>query len=111
MLFGRSADVPLQISGLELGPQQRIVLLLGAGNRDPDVYAEPDDLWLARGGEAPLSFGGGIHYCLGAPLARLEAQIALPMLFRRFPRLRVAGEPARRTGLALHGWTSLPITA
>jgi len=64
---------------------------------------------LARPDNGPLSFGGGIHYCLGAPLARLEAQVALPALLRRFPRLALAGVPARRDSLSIKGFTRLPI--
>jgi cytochrome P450 len=110
MLVGRSADDDLEVAGMPLTTGQRTVLLLGAANRDADVFTEPDELRLDRREEPPLSFGGGIHYCLGAPLARLEAQVAFPILLRRFPRLRLAGTPVRRTGLALHGWTKLPIS-
>jgi len=85
--------------------------MVGAANRDAAVFSDPDRLILDRAQQAPLSFGGGIHYCLGAPLARLEAQIAFPALLTRFPRLALAGEPVSREGTALRGHTSLPITA
>jgi len=62
-----------------------------------------------RPDNAPLSFGGGIHFCLGAPLARLEAQVAFPAVLGRFPRLELAGEPQRRDSLTLRGLTRLPI--
>jgi len=110
MLFGRSAPEAAEIGGLRLAPGQRLITLLGAANRDPAVFPEPDRLLLDRRGEPPLSFGGGIHYCLGAPLARLEAEVAFPEVLRRFPSMRLAGEPAPRTGLALHGLVSLPVT-
>ncbi|HKA97369.1 MAG TPA: cytochrome P450 [Streptosporangiaceae bacterium] len=110
-MSGRSAPDDLTLAGLDLADNQRVLALLGAANRDAAVFSAPGLLILDRAQQAPLSFGGGIHYCLGAPLARLEAQVAFPALLARFPRLALAGEPARREGLALRGHTSLPITA
>ena len=75
------------------------------------MFSDPDRLILDRAQQAPLSFGGGIHYCLGAPLARLEAQVAFPALLARFPRLALAGEPVCREGAMVHGHASLPVTA
>jgi cytochrome P450 len=109
MLFGRSTPAATQISEIPLDAGQRLLTLLGAANRDPAVFPDPGRLVLDRTGEPPLSFGGGIHYCLGAPLARLEAEIAFPALLRRFPALELTGTPVHRTGLALHGYTSLPV--
>lgn len=105
----RCAPTDLTIEGVDLAEGQRVVALIGAANRDPAVFHEPDRLVLDRAEEPPLSFGGGAHYCLGAPLARLEAQIAFPLLLSRFPRLSLAGDPVFRPGLALHSYTSLPI--
>jgi cytochrome P450 len=110
MLFGRSAPEATVVGGLRLPAGQRLITLLGAANRDPAVFAEPDRLRLDRGGSPPLSFGGGIHYCLGAPLARIEAEVAFPAVLRRFPSLSLAGDPVPRTGLALHGLVSLPLS-
>jgi cytochrome P450 len=83
--------------------------MLAAANRDPAVFTDPDRLDLGRDPNPHLSFGRGIHFCLGAPLARLEAQIALPMLLERFPRLRLAGEPEARPTWNLRGVARLPV--
>lgn len=109
VLTSRTAPEDLQIGDRVLPAGQRVITLLGAGNRDPEVFDDPDALRLARAGEPPLSFGGGLHYCLGAPLARLEGQIAFPALLRAFPDLAQAGPAISREGLALHGLTKLPV--
>ena len=113
ILSGRCAPDDLTIAGFDLSDGQRVLVILGAANRDAAVFSDPDRLILDRAQQAPLSFGGGIHYCLGAPLARLEAQVAFPALLARFPRLALAGEPVRREreGAALHDYASLPISA
>jgi cytochrome P450 len=100
---------PVELGGTVVAPGERVVAYLGAGNRDPERFADPDRLLLDRADNAPLSFGGGIHYCLGAPLARLEAQLALPALVRRFPRLALSGVPERRDSLSIKGFTRLPV--
>lgn len=109
-LIGRSAQEDLDVGDLAVPAGTRVLTLLGAANHDPSVFADPDRLDLRRQGLPPLSFGGGIHYCLGAPLARLEAQVAFPRLLQRFPDLRLAAEPTRRVGLALHGYTKMPVS-
>lgn len=109
-LTERYTTRPCVIGGVELPADAELVLLLGAANRDPARFDAPDVFDPDRPGNAPLSFGAGAHYCLGAPLARLEAQIALPALLRRFPGLRLAGSPARRPRMNLRGWSSLPVT-
>lgn len=99
------------MAGLDLPAGQRVTALLGGANRDPAAFSAPDRLILDRKEHPPLSFGGGIHYCIGAPLARLEAQVAFPALLARFPRLSLAGAPPGRPGIALHGHVSLPVSA
>ncbi|MFF5123667.1 cytochrome P450 [Dactylosporangium aurantiacum] len=106
-LSSRVVTAPLELGGVTVGEGERVVAYLGAGNHDPARFPDPGALRLDRADNAPLSFGGGIHYCLGAPLARLEAQIALPALARRFPSLALTGQAQRRDSLSLKGYTSL----
>ncbi len=86
--------------------------VIGSANRDETAFPDPDRLDLARDGNRHLSFGHGIHYCLGAPLARLEAQIAIPRLLARAPGLRLATPPEKlrwRPSLVLRGLAELPV--
>jgi cytochrome P450 len=108
-IVGRVVVAPVELGGITVDEGERVVGYLGAGNRDPQRFPDPDRLLLDRADNAPLSFGGGIHYCLGAPLARLEAQIALPALVGRFPKLARAGEPERRDSLLIKGYLRMPI--
>ena len=110
-ITSRVAYGDVELGGVTVAAGERVVAYLGAGNRDPERFADPHRLDLHRRDNAPLSFGGGIHYCLGAPLARLEAQVAFPAVLARFPRLALAGEPQRRDSLSLRGYTSVPVSA
>src|SRR6516164_1001487 len=78
-----------EIGGIPLAKGQSVICLLGSANRDPAIYADPDRLDITRADVRPLSFGGGIHYCLGAQLARIEGEIAIATLLRRLPGLQV----------------------
>ena len=108
-ITGRHALQDTEVAGVPVRAGERIVAYLGAGNRDSDRFPDPDRLDLARTDNAPLSFGGGIHYCLGAPLARLEAQVAIPALVTRFGELALAGPAERRNSLTLRGYLRLPM--
>lgn len=109
ILYGRTTTAGVDIAGLRAPEGTRVITLVGAANRDPRVYVDPDRLNIRRDGPPPLSFGGGVHYCLGAPLARLEGRVAFPRLVNRFPTLRLAGPPVPRDGLTLRGFTGLPV--
>jgi len=92
----QTARIPMTSVAFGGCPVQRgdsVLALLAAANRDPARHPEPDRFDITRPDVHHHSFGGGVHYCLGAPLARLEAQLAIPALFQRFPRLRLADEP------------------
>ena len=86
-----------------------VAVLLGAANRDPDVFSDPDHLNIRRQKNPHVSFGAGIHFCLGAPLARLELQTALPILLERLPGLQLAEEPSYRNSYHFHGLESLQV--
>ncbi len=109
-LTGRTAkeDIPLSEGVLPAG--QQAILLLGAANRDPRQFADPDRLNIARAENRHLAFGMGIHFCLGAPLARIEGQIALGEMARRLgsPELVVAA-PEYKENVTLRGLASLPV--
>ncbi|MFI7220028.1 cytochrome P450 [Micromonospora maritima] len=109
-LTSRMSTEPSRHGGVDLPPESWVIVMLGAANRDPRRYPEPArfDPW--RPQIHPLSFGAGPHYCLGAALARLEAQVAFPLLLRRLPGLALAGAPERRVRLTLRGYATLPIT-
>jgi cytochrome P450 len=98
------------IGGIAMPKGQSVICLLGAANRDPAVYADPDKLDIKRADIRPLSFGGGIHYCLGAQLARIEGEIAIATLLRRLPNLRIADldHPDWRQTFVLRGLNRLP---
>jgi cytochrome P450 len=99
-----------KIGGVMLAAGDDVMTLIGAGNRDPRRFTEPDAFNPLRADGAPLSFGGGAHFCIGAALARLEASVAFPRLLRQFPKIAPAGPPVRRETFLLRGFDSLPVT-
>lgn len=97
------------LEGQEIAAGARVFPVIASANRDPDVFDEADTIRLGRTPNRHATFGYGTHFCLGAPLARMEAQIALPALHRRFPKMHVAAAPDWADGLTLRGPTTLPV--
>ncbi|GAB1820133.1 cytochrome P450 [Herbidospora sp. RD11066] len=97
------------LSGTPIAAGEVVMVSLPAANRDPALVADPDRLDIGRDHPAHVAFGYGAHHCLGAPLARLELQIAFPALFARFPGLREAGPAGFRSHHFVYGLTTLPV--
>lgn len=100
----RTPLADLELAGVAVPQGSMVVLYLAGANRDPDAYDDPNRFDLTRtGGAEHLAFSAGIHYCLGAPLARLEATVAVQRLVQRFPQLQRAGRLRRRNGTVIRG--------
>ncbi len=108
---GRLATADVEIGGKQIKAGQAVTLRLGAANRDPAQFPEPDRLDLTRPDNRHLAFGYGIHFCVGAPLARLEAELAFSALLRRLPGLRLdAAELTWDRSVVFRGLTRLPLS-
>jgi cytochrome P450 len=109
-LARRVAREDLLLGGVAVEKGEQAIVVLGSANRDPGHCSDPDRLDLARANNNHVAFGAGIHFCVGAPLARLEMRVALPILFRRRPGLRLAEPPRYRDAYHFHGLTALKVT-
>ena len=109
---GRMAKVDTELAGRPVKAGEWVLTAIGGANRDPRVFTEPDRFDISRANaDEHLSFSGGIHYCLGSALARLEAGTALRTIAREFPELRPAGRRERRPGSLIRGMNSFPVQA
>ena len=102
-MFERWVLEDIEVRGVTIPRGSEVALLFGSANHDPAVFAEPERLDLARADNPHLSFGAGIHYCLGAPLARIELVASFGALLRKAPRLRLVAEPEWKPGYIIRG--------
>ena len=103
--------VPVAYGEIRVEPGTVVMTLLGAANRDPAMFTDPHALRLDRtNANRHLAFAAGVHYCLGASLAKLEAQVAIGSVIRRFPNVDLAGEPGWRDRLTIRGVARLPLS-
>jgi len=110
-LFERTATVDTELGGVKIEEGQKIAALIGSANRDSAVFERADEMDLTRDPNPHIGFGAGIHFCLGAPLARLEMSVSLPALWEKYPNMELAGAPVRRPTFVLRGYESVSISA
>jgi len=98
------------LGGHRLRRGEQLILLIGAANRDPEVFPDPDRLDVTRDATRQIAFGGGIHFCLGAQLARISAEAAFRALLARFPTIELSTDRVEwRNNIMLRGLTALPL--
>ena len=109
-LFERTATTEVEIGGVKIKEGQKIASLLGSANRDETVFKNPTEMDITRDPNPQIGFGAGIHFCIGAPLARMEMTTSLPKLIEKYPKLTLVGEPVRRPGFVLRGYESITVS-
>jgi cytochrome P450 len=109
-LFERTATADVEIGGVLVKEGQKIASLLGSANRDESVFQNPTEMDLTRDPNPQIGFGAGIHFCIGAPLARMEMTTSLPALMKKYPNLKLVSEPIRRPGFVLRGYEKVMVT-
>lgn len=110
-IFQRWAYEDIEVMGHNFKRGDQVSLLLGAANRDPGLWEDPDQFQPTRPVKPHATFGAGLHFCVGAPLARLELQVALPILFQRLPGLHLTAQPLFNDVYHFHGLKSLMVAA
>jgi cytochrome P450 len=108
-LFERTATDDVEIGGVTVTRGHKIAALLGSANHDPAVFAAPETLDITRADNPHISFGAGVHFCIGAPLARVELQATFGALLGRTTTLELGGEPVRRPEFVIRGLATLPV--
>jgi cytochrome P450 len=108
--FFRTTTREVCVDDVTIGAGEKVLMIYAAANRDPRVWDDPDRFDITRRVSRNVAFGAGIHFCVGAMLARLEAEILLTAMARRFRTLEPAGEPVRRLNNSLRGLRTLPVT-
>ena len=110
-LFERTATKDTELGGVAIEAGQKIAALIGSANRDSTVFENADQMNVTRDPNPHIGFGAGIHFCLGAPLARLEMGVSLPALWEKYPDMSLASEPVRRPTFVLRGYERVEISA
>ena len=108
-LFERTATADTQIGEVTVKAGEKVGAMLGSANRDDEVFQNAQSFDIKRTPNTHIAFGAGIHFCIGAPLARLEMNSSLPLLFEKFPKLQLAGEPQQRPTFVLRGYETIPV--
>jgi unspecific monooxygenase len=109
-LFERWVLDEIEVAGTTIPRGAEVALLFGSANHDPEVFAEPGRLDLARADNPHISFSAGIHYCIGAPLARIELAASMTALLEKAPTLSLVAEPRRKPNFVIRGLEGLPVT-
>jgi len=108
--FFRTTTREVEVGGVRIPAGEKVLLFLGAANRDPRRWTNPDSFDIRRNSSGHVGFGMGIHRCVGQTVSRFEAEILLTALARRVERIELAGQPQRKPNNTLRAWSSLPVT-
>lgn len=108
--FFRTTSQEVEVAGVRIPAQEKVMLFLGAANRDPRRWTNPDLFDLKRNTSGHVGFGMGLHRCIGQTIARLQAEMVLAALASRIERIEITGQPQRRPSNTLYAWKSLPVT-
>ncbi|GAB3585161.1 cytochrome P450 [Calidifontibacter terrae] len=109
-MFERWVLEPVELGGRQFQPGERVAMLFGAANRDPERFVDADSFVVDRGDSTHIGFGGGVHFCIGAPLARAELATLLGGLVAKYPHLRLASAPQRQNTFVIRGYHGVDVT-